>query len=249
MTQQPNNPPSPTHSPVRHRATRTTLSVPLDVGEGITSVERRDGRIITTIVKVELDNGSSSPLSFASLATPLSPAPPAISPPTAPTVSVAAQVVEGYPTDNESDSNAESVVVVDGNQPPVPDPTRTGLSGPPMVPVPTELRRPANDSPTTRYYVVFAGLRVGIWSGNFWDSALWHYAAAYQGAHPFRKGVYKETAGWNPHLEGTIAIENPKASDYTWGTGPKIGEVDVGGLDLVANRLPYYVDEVPPNDA
>ncbi|KAL0572312.1 hypothetical protein V5O48_009658 [Marasmius crinis-equi] len=282
MTQNENPNPS---TPTRRRTTHTTFSVPLDIGESITSVERRDGRIITTIVKVELDNGLVSP----------PPALPPANPSPVPSTGAAANTNrqspvrtgtsrfatvaarnsgDGYPSDDDTSdgavSDAESLVVVDGNQPPAPNPTRTAPSGVPMVPVPTELRRPATDSPTTKYYVVFAGLRVGIWSGIWdrsvgpyvlrvpnsrnrgfesWDSALWHYAAAYQGVYPFRKGWYKkQQPGWNPHIEGTTAVANPNASAYTYGNGPKIGEVDVAGLDLDAELLPWYVEDVPPPD-
>ncbi|KAL0568907.1 hypothetical protein V5O48_013063 [Marasmius crinis-equi] len=228
-TTQPSNPAASTYIP-----TRTTLTVPLNVGETVLSVERRDGMVITTTIKVEVD---------ADLCSTYQPPPP---------VTIAdGPVGSGYPTDDTSDSD-ESLVVVDTSAPPPPNPVRAGLPGVAMVPIPTELRRPDNDTPMTkqdvisRYVLRVPNARQKAFSN--WDSALWHYAAAYQGVYPFREGAHSNTLGWNPHICQLSAVDNPLAASYTFGTGPRIGEVDVTGLDLDADRLPYDVDIVPfPN--
>ncbi|KAL0568197.1 hypothetical protein V5O48_013789 [Marasmius crinis-equi] len=246
--------------------TRTALEIPLFVGETVLSVERRDARaglVITTTVKVEVDESV--------LASRLPPPPPSVAPLSGPGPVAAPESNDQltYPSsdeDTDSSGSDDSMVVVDSSAPPAPNPVRTSLPGPPMVPVPTQLRRPANDNVLARYVVVFAGLRVGIYPrsatdvitrlvegvpnarrkafGN-WDEALWHYAAAYQGVHPFRQGIYNNTAGYKPAILKIAAIDNPLEASYSYGSGPTVGEVDVNGLDLDADRLSYALDLVP----
>ncbi|KAL0568785.1 hypothetical protein V5O48_013201 [Marasmius crinis-equi] len=123
------------------------------------------------------------------------------------------------------------------------------FSIPPIKPVPSALRRPANDRPHTKYYVVYAGLRVGIFRGDWnkvvepyvsrvahsnhkayysWDEALFNYASAYQGKHArFRVEILEEEE-----------LENPDAANYRFGDGRMIGRVDVTGLDLLPRNIP-----------
>ncbi|KAL0564087.1 hypothetical protein V5O48_017967 [Marasmius crinis-equi] len=250
-----------------HIPTRTSLEIPLFVGETVLSVERRNGLVITTTVKVEVEDKTPRPRedpASGSVAT----APPPRALHALQSTVVASESTDelAYPSSDEDSTSDDSMVVIDSSAPPPPNPIRAGLPGLPMVPVPTELRCPTNNTVFAKYVVVFAGLRVGIFPrsmtelitrivegvpnarrkafGN-WDEALWHYAAAYQGVHPFRDGMHNKTPGYKPQILRFVAVDNPLATSYTFGNGPRVGQVDVQGLDLDADRLSYEVDLVP----
>ncbi|KAL0572709.1 hypothetical protein V5O48_009260 [Marasmius crinis-equi] len=214
--------------------TRTSLEIPLFVGETVLSVEHRNGLVITTTVKVEVEDKAQSrqTIPTTSAAADANALPDAAA---GPVIAPDSNDKLAYPSDAESE---QSMVVVDSHAPLPPNSVRSGLPGLSMVPVPTELRHPLNDTVFSKYVVVFAGLRVGIfpctsssavwWKGcpmlvvSNWDSALWHYAAAYQGVFPFCDGMHNDTPGYQHKILKVTAIENPLAATYMSGTGPKV---------------------------
>ncbi|KAL0563253.1 hypothetical protein V5O48_018822 [Marasmius crinis-equi] len=236
-------PPSTQHDippHMQHIPTRTSLEIPLFVGETVLSVERRDGLVITTTVKVEVEGndrrpGQSQP--SASVAA------------TRGTADAESSEELMYPSTDDGSNSDDSLVVVDSSAPPPPNPVRSVLPGPPVVPVPTEFRRPANDTVFSKTDVI-TRLVEGVPNARrkafgSWDQALWNYAAAYQGVHPYRQGMHNNTPGYKPQILRVAGAVNPLAASYTFGSGHMVGAVDISGLDLDADRLNYEVDIVP----
>ncbi|KAL0567004.1 hypothetical protein V5O48_014990 [Marasmius crinis-equi] len=110
------------------------------------------------------------------------------------------------------------------------------------VPLPTSFRRPSNEDDFKRFNVVAKGKKVGIFLGEWeevvaplvrgvsqnkaqaygtWDDAVYQYARAYQG---LREG-WKVTV-----LRSPVPVEFDES--YQWGSGEKLGTVDITGLDL-----------------
>ncbi|KAL0578040.1 hypothetical protein V5O48_003945 [Marasmius crinis-equi] len=110
------------------------------------------------------------------------------------------------------------------------------------IPVPTLFFRPDNEASIKRYYVVYTGKEVGIFTGEFdavvgplvrgiphnrvegfstWDDALYQYTRAYQELRP---GCAISVVG-SPR---PVQMD----ANYQWGTGQMLGAVDITGLDL-----------------
>ncbi|KAL0563718.1 hypothetical protein V5O48_018347 [Marasmius crinis-equi] len=217
--------------------TYTHSSYDVDTGTSITrvTIEQPGGIVVTTSIKIQRKDT------------------------TPPGVEVEADSTMGNTSDgNASDSEGspeddDGVIVT--MEPPV---FNLGLPGEAMVPIPPALRRPNYISPSTPIYVVFAGLRVGIFLGDWhesigrfvhrvpgqdhkryatWDEAIWWYANAYQGLSR-RHSV---------RIVGTTEVPNPAAASYQPGSGPKVGDVDITGLDLNVSNLPLNIADFPKN--
>ncbi|KAL0564626.1 hypothetical protein V5O48_017418 [Marasmius crinis-equi] len=110
------------------------------------------------------------------------------------------------------------------------------------IPVPTSFVRPDNEASIKRYYVVYVGKEVGIFTGEFdaevgplvrgiphnhvegfstWDDALYQYTRAYQ---QLRTGC----------LISVVGSPRPIQMDgnYLWGSGQMLGSVNITGMDL-----------------
>ncbi|KAL0574980.1 hypothetical protein V5O48_006996 [Marasmius crinis-equi] len=240
--------------------TCTSIEIPLFVGETVLSVERRNGMVITTTVKVEVQDQERQPSSQ-------SPSTPSVPAQSAGVTSAAPDSSEEltYLSNAESD---QSMVIVDSSAPPPPNPVRSALPGPQWFPSPPRFgilsMTPSSPTRKSNHTIVKPTFTDGLCSTdiitrivegvpnarhkafNNWDSALWDYAAAYQRVHPSRDGIYNNTPGYQPQILKVSAVNNPLAASYTFGSRPKVGEVDVQGLDLDANRLSYEV-EMSPN--
>ncbi|KAL0564217.1 hypothetical protein V5O48_017833, partial [Marasmius crinis-equi] len=140
--------------------------------------------------------------------------------------------------------NGYSVTVSnpDGDAPTSTSPATAPPLPPYLVPLPTSFVRPANESLIRRYYVVYVGKEVGIFTGEFdttvaplvrgvhgnkvegfstFDDAVYQYARAYQELRPL----------WPIRVVGS---NRPVQFDpnYHWGAGTMLGSVDITGLDL-----------------
>ncbi|KAL0572410.1 hypothetical protein V5O48_009549 [Marasmius crinis-equi] len=192
------------------------------------SIERHEGFIVTTTIKIE---------------------------PISPRVTVQQTPQSGYVTDTSS-SEDEAIDVDPPQGPPVPAPSEDPMTARHIVPVPTSYRRPALDKPSDKYYVVFGGLEVGIFGVAYetqvralvdkvkacrfrkfdsWDEALWAYAAGYQ-------GQYK----WPLRILEFEQEVNPDSASYSYGKGTYVGKVDITGLDLEPRNLPVMMKITKP---
>ncbi|KAL0568514.1 hypothetical protein V5O48_013471 [Marasmius crinis-equi] len=149
------------------------------------------------------------------------------------TVEVRLRHPNGYSVSVSNPANHEGARVPTATVPPLPAY---------HVPLPTSFVRPDNEAQIRRYYVVYVGKEVGVFTGEFeatvaplvkgirhnkvegfstFDDAVYQYTRAYQG---LRLGCPVRVVG----SIRPVQVNNT----YDWGTGQMLGTVDITGLDI-----------------